>query len=111
MRKTDDKLLRWKTNNGIAGFLIALWVLLFLPAWSLDFGETWIYWILFSISVIPISLYFLQPDPPSIESRLRAGPAAKPECQKIIPAFMSVTFIVLFIIPGIVHRLRWSNIP
>ena len=108
----DNNLLRRRTRDSVAGFLIALWLLLFLPAFSLGYWEAWVYWILFSVSVIAIMLYFLKTDPEFIESRLAAGPVAEQErSQKIIQAFTAIAFILLSVIPGLDHRFGWSMIP
>ena len=40
------------------------------------FWEAWIYWALFSLSVLLITLYFLKHDPRLIERRLEGGPGA-----------------------------------
>ena len=64
---------------GLLRFQIILAFLLFLPAWSLHFWEAWLYWILFSVSALIITLYFLKHDPRLIERRLAVGPSAEPE--------------------------------
>jgi hypothetical protein len=64
---------------------VAMALLLFLPAGSLGFWRGWVYWMLFSLCVIAITLYFLKYDPHLIEGRLAAGPHAEQETsQKII---------------------------
>jgi hypothetical protein len=108
----DYKLLASRTRNSVSGFLIALWMLLFLPAWSLFYWEAWVYWSLFSVLVVVITFYFLKTDPEFIGSRLDAGPAAEQErSQKIIQALTRIAFIALFIIPGLDHLFGWSAVP
>ncbi len=108
----DEKHIRNKAITGMTGFLMVLWLLLFLPAFSLGFWEAWIYWILFSLSVILITLHFLKVDPKLMESRLDAGPGAEGErSQKIIQGFTALMFFFLLVIPGFDNRFGWSDIP
>jgi protein-S-isoprenylcysteine O-methyltransferase Ste14 len=108
----EQNLLARKAWAGAVFLLIALWIMLFLPAWSLGFWQAWIYWALFSVSVILITRYFLRTDPELIKSRLPAGPGAERErSQKIIQTCMTVSFILLMLLPGIDHRSGWSEVP
>ncbi len=96
---------------GLVRFQIVLAVMLFLPAWSLRFWEGWIYWIVFSVSVLVITLYFLKHDPRLVERRLEVGPAAEPErTQKIIQAIGGLLFCALLSVPGFDHRFHWSTV-
>jgi protein-S-isoprenylcysteine O-methyltransferase Ste14 len=91
---------------------VALALVLFLPAWSLRFWEAWVYWTLFSVSVLLITLYFLKYDPRLIERRLEVGPGAEREkSQVILQAIASVLLLALFVIPGFEHRLHGSAVP
>jgi protein-S-isoprenylcysteine O-methyltransferase Ste14 len=97
---------------GVIKFQAFLALVLFLPSWSLRYWEAWIYWALFSISVLIITLYFLRHDPGLIERRLEAGPGAEPaRSQRIIQAIASVLFCALFILAAIDHRLHGSQVP
>jgi protein-S-isoprenylcysteine O-methyltransferase Ste14 len=101
-----------KALGGFVRFHVILALLLFLPAWSLRFREAWIYWVLFSASVLLITLYFLKHDPRLVERRLEVGPGAeRRRSQVIIQAIASVMLLALFIIPGLDHRLGWSAVP
>jgi protein-S-isoprenylcysteine O-methyltransferase Ste14 len=101
-----------KALMGLLRFQIILAFLLFLPAWSLHFWEAWLYWILFSVSALIITLYFLKHDPRLIERRLAVGPSAEPEkSQKIIQAIAGVLTCALFTTPGFDYRFHWSSVP
>ncbi len=103
--------LRQRALSGAVGFLITLAFLIFLPAWSLTFWQGWIYWSIFAICVFIITLYFLKHDPKLMESRLNAGPTAEKEkSQKIIQSFLSVFFILLFLVSAIDHHFGWSHV-
>src|SRR5437763_9295140 len=83
-----------KSFIGLIELQTVMALLLFVSAGSLSFWEGWVYWVLFSIGVIAITLYFLKHDSHLIEGRLRAGPlAARPKSQKIITAMAAVWFV------------------
>ncbi len=103
------------TKQALVGFAflaIVMWLALFLPSLPPDYWQAWIYWLIWQISVIAITAYFLKRDPKLIENRLKAGPTDEKEhSQKLIQAFASVFFILLFLIPSLDHRFHWSNVP
>jgi protein-S-isoprenylcysteine O-methyltransferase Ste14 len=106
------KSLTGQAFLGLIQLVLMLAFFLFLPGWSLDYWQAWIFLVVFSISVFLITLYFLRKDPNLIQSRLRAGPAAEQEkSQKIIQAVAGLFFILPFITASIDHRLGWSRIP
>ena len=76
-----------KSFLGLAQLIVILAILLFLPGWTLRYWQAWVFLAVFSVSVLIITLYFLQKDPKLIESRVSAGPAAEQQTsQKIIQA-------------------------
>jgi len=96
----------------LAALVVLLWAVLFLPAWSLGYWQAWLYWMVFSLSVTAISVYFLKSDPILIENRLKAGPAAeKGKKQNAIQAMLGASFILLFVISSLDHRFKWSSVP
>ena len=106
-----DNLTR-ESFIGLIQLQIVTALLLFLPAGSLSFWRGWIYWIIFSLCVIAITLYFLKYDPHLIEGRLAAGPRAEQETsQKIIQAIAAVLFFAVLIVPGLDYRFHWSQMP
>jgi protein-S-isoprenylcysteine O-methyltransferase Ste14 len=103
--------LKQRTFTGLAQFVIALALFLFLPAWTLSFWQAWLYWFVFSIAILLITLYFFKYDKALIERRLNVGPGAEKEkTQKIIQAITSVLFILLLITPGIEQHFDKSTI-
>lgn len=97
---------------GLIRFQIVLALLLFLPAWSLHFWQAWIYWSLFFLCTLFITLYLLKHDPGLIARRLKVGPGAESEkTQKIIQALTAGLVCIMFIVPGFDHRLHWSTVP
>jgi protein-S-isoprenylcysteine O-methyltransferase Ste14 len=106
------KSLKKRAYEGLGQFIIVLGILLFLPAWTLHFWQAWMYWLIFSISCILITVYFLKHDPHLIELRLKAGPGGEKEKnQKIIQSITGILFLALIILPGLDHRFLWSHVP
>jgi protein-S-isoprenylcysteine O-methyltransferase Ste14 len=101
-----------RTYLSVIGTIAYIWAFLFIPAWSIYFWQAWIFWSIFSILVIIISVYFLKTNPTFMESRLHVGPLAEKEkSQKIIQFFSSIFFLLVLIIPGFDFRYHWSSIP
>ncbi|WP_319378114.1 isoprenylcysteine carboxylmethyltransferase family protein [uncultured Methanocorpusculum sp.] len=107
----DEKHLRRKTYLNAAGFFVFFWLILFVPAWTLDFWQGWVYWSIFLAAEVFIILYFLKKDPELIRSRLRIGPSAEPErSQKIIQTFGGISYLLVLVIAGLDHRFGWSSV-
>src|ERR1044072_5505079 len=98
--------------SGFTQFQLLLALMFFLPAWSLRYWEAWVYWLLFGLSALLNTLYFLKYDPSLVASRLAVGPgAAKENREKVIQTLASIFVGALFIIPGFDHRFHWSAVP
>ncbi|WP_088188920.1 isoprenylcysteine carboxylmethyltransferase family protein [Desulfosporosinus sp. FKA] len=99
----------------LAGFLmliIALAAFIFLPAWTINYLQAWVYLLTFSISVILITLYLFKRDPQLLERRLKAGATAEKEkSQKAIQALANLFFCFVFIFAGLDFRFHWSRVP
>ena len=101
-----------KAIAGAAWLLLVMALMLFVPAGSIRFWQGWVYWVVFSISAVVITIYFLRRDPSLVARRTSAGPIAEPErIQKVIQAIASALFCALLIVPGLDHRFRWSSVP
>ena len=108
----SNREIKGKAFLGLVFLLVVLWLGLFLPAWSVYFWQAWVFWLLFSISTITITVYLVKKDMKLLENRTKAGPTAETEkSQKIIQIFASVFFISLVIAPGLDHRYHWSIVP
>ena len=106
------KSLTTQAFLGLVQLVVLIAILLFLPGWSFNYWQAWVFLAVFAISVFLITLYFLRKDPNLIQSRLKVGPVAEQQkSQKIIQALASIFFILPFIASSIDHRLGWSNVP
>lgn len=105
----DLRRRAWRAN---IFFLPAMWVVLFVPAWTLNYWQAWLYWLIYVAGTAIGTEYFIRHDPALVQRRLAVGPAAEKEPrQKLIMSVASAIFIFTLAIPGIDHRLHWSNAP
>jgi protein-S-isoprenylcysteine O-methyltransferase Ste14 len=85
---------------------------LFLPAWTLDYWQAWIFLTVFSASTLAITIYLMKNDPKLLDRRLEAGPGAEPQrSQKIIQVLAAVAFVGIFVVCATDHRFTWSSVP
>ena len=66
--------LRARACRANAFFLPAMWLTLFLPAWTLDYWQAWLYWLIYAVGTVIGTRYFLRRDPALIERQLRIAP-------------------------------------
>ena len=94
---------------GLAALAILLWVSLFVPAWTLDYWQAWVFWFVFVVCILAISVYFLHRDLSLIASRLKVGATAEQDRkQQLTQGVISIFFILLLLIPSLDHHFHWS---
>jgi protein-S-isoprenylcysteine O-methyltransferase Ste14 len=104
--------LAGKTLLGFTQLVAVLGVLLFAPAWTLDYWQAWVYWFVFAASSALITTYLWKNDPKLLERRINAGPGAENEkSQKLIQLLATFIFIGAMILPSLDHRFSWSAVP
>ncbi len=98
---------------GGSAILILTWgLIIFLPAWTLNYWQGWIYFLIFSLISLIGTWYFMKKDPKLIERRLHPGPAAEKEkSQKIIQSVIMALSFLLIIGPGLDRHFGWSKVP
>jgi protein-S-isoprenylcysteine O-methyltransferase Ste14 len=110
MTPTQTELLR-RSLRGMVLFTLASALLLFLPAWTLDYWQAWLFLGLFAVLCAGGTLYFIKTDPALVERRLSAGPTAETEpTQKRIMTAASAVVILLYVLPGLDRHFRWSEV-
>lgn len=101
-----------KMLEGTAQFLVALALLIFLPAWSLSYWRGWLFLIVFAACVVAMNAYLLKFDPALAERRMKAGPGAEKEPeQKRIQAIAGIFFFLLAPVSALDHHYGWSSVP
>jgi protein-S-isoprenylcysteine O-methyltransferase Ste14 len=104
--------LNKKAFGGVFISIVILGICLFLPAWTLDYWQAWIFLCIFSLSILAITLYLMKKDPKLLARRMKANPSDETERnQKILHYIARLAFIGLFILSGTDHRFGWSFIP
>lgn len=104
--------LNKRAFEGLAQLLVAMALLLFLPAWTLAYWQAWLFLAVFGAAVLAITLYLMRHDRKLLERRVNAGPGAEKEkSQRTIQALASVAFIAVFVVSALDHRFGWSSEP
>ena len=104
--------LNRKAFLGLISLIGILALLVFLPAWTLDYWQGWTFLFVFSIPIVGITLYLMRYDPELLARRVEAGPLAEKENnQKIIQLVASLAFLSLFVVSTLDHRFHWSSVP
>jgi protein-S-isoprenylcysteine O-methyltransferase Ste14 len=104
--------LNIKAMAGLLQLLIIMAAIIFLPAWTLDYWQAWIFLAIFFVSVLAITIYLMKNDPKLLERRANAGPGAEQEkSQKIIQSLAAIAFIAMFVVSALDHRFAWSAVP
>jgi protein-S-isoprenylcysteine O-methyltransferase Ste14 len=112
MQNRANRPLTERAIKATLEFLATLWVLIFVPVWSLSYWQGWLLWLHVCTWCGALTLYFARHDPALLERRLSAGPAAEREpSQKRIQAFAAVAAISILVVSVLDHRFGWSAVP
>lgn len=85
---------------------------LFIPAGTLHYWQAWLFGVVFVLTTSALGLYFLKHDPALVKRRMAVGPTAEREpAQKIIMTILSISFLLMMVVPGLDHRWHWSSVP
>ncbi len=91
---------------------VAMGLLLFIPAGTIQYWQAWVYLLIFMGSSLLTTLYLMKKDPALLNRRMRGGPTAeKRRTQKLIMLCTSICFIALLVVPALDHRFQWSAMP
>ena len=104
--------LNRRAFGGLLRMALFLAVLVFLPAWTVNYWQGWICLALFLACATGITLDLIQHDPKLLERRMSAGAGAEKEkSQKIIQTLAAMAFGATFVVPALDHRFAWSVVP
>jgi protein-S-isoprenylcysteine O-methyltransferase Ste14 len=105
------KDLNKKAFGGLSFLIFIEAVSLFLSAWTFNYWQAWTFLIVFSVSVLMITLYLMKNDPKLLDRRVDGGPTAEKETvQQIIQSIAGIAFICIFVLSALGHRFHWSVI-
>src|SRR5215469_10198596 len=90
---------------GIAFLAVAMALVLFLSAWTIDYWQAWVYLGIFFGASILITVYLMKNNPALLRRRLKAGPTAeKRRPQKIAMLLASIGFVAVLVVPALDYR-------
>ncbi len=105
-------ILNIKALGGLLFLLLVMAALLFIPAWTLDYWQAWMFLAVYFAPSLAITLYLMKKDRKLLERRMSGGPTGeKKTTQKIIMLFVSLGFISGLVFPALDHRFAWSYMP
>lgn len=86
-----------------------LGLMFFLPAWTLNYWQAWVYIFIVAVPAIFLGIYLYRHDRALLERRMRMKERLRG--QKIIVATSGLFFLATFLIPGFDFRFHWSQVP
>ena len=93
----------------VAGFVIVLSLMFFLPDGTLNYWQAWVYMTtLLLVATINI-LYLLKNDPALLERRMRMR--EREGQQRKIVGVSLIFFLLSYLLPGFDQRYGWSQMP
>jgi protein-S-isoprenylcysteine O-methyltransferase Ste14 len=101
--------LNIKAPAGLLYVFIAVSALIFLPAWTLNYWQAWVYLAIFMISISAVFVYLIKNDPELLARRVNNKEETK--SQKVIHFFINLAFAVVIVLPALDHRFGWSAVP
>lgn len=108
----DPGDLTGRAYRGLAIFIAAMAILLFLPAWTLAWWPAWLYLAVFAGVTFATTAYFLKHDRELVRHRMNVGPIAEKEPrQKMIQSLLSLVMVLFFVVPALDRHFGWSSVP
>jgi protein-S-isoprenylcysteine O-methyltransferase Ste14 len=93
----------------ILAMVIGMGAQLFLPAWTLDYWQAWVFIVLVVGCSNAIGVYLALKDPALLARRRRAGPTAeKRPAQRIAQTFLILSVAGVLVLSALDHRFVWS---
>ncbi len=92
--------------------LVAIGLLIFLPAGTFDYWQAWVFLAVFALTAWFPSIYLQITNPVVLERRMRSGPVAEGRTvQKIVMAGLYGSLVAICVVSGVDHRFGWSSMP
>lgn len=106
-----SKLIFQTARTFLLGAL-ALGAFLFIPAWTLNYWQAWLFILVFMTSSTANSVYLAIRNPQLLERRKKGGPMGEQsKTQKVIISAAVVTDAVVWVFCALDHRFGWSALP
>jgi len=92
--------------------LVAVGVLLFIPAGTFDYWQAWTFLAVFALSAWLPSIYLQLTNPAALQRRMRGGPVAEARpVQKAVMAGLYLSLALMCVVSGFDRRFGWSSVP
>src|SRR5689334_7187465 len=92
--------------------LIAMSIVVFVPAGKLAYWQGWLFIVVFAASTQAIGIYLALKDPALLARRMQAGPAAEQRLtQRIIISLGFVSLVAVIVFSALDYRFGWSPVP
>ena len=94
------------------GQLVAIGLLILLPAGTFDYWQAWTFLAVFALTAWFPSVYLQITNPAVLERRMRSGPIAEVRTvQKIVMIGLYASLAAICVVSGLDHRFGWSAVP
>ena len=114
-------ILNMRSTPVKTGIQVAVWafvglpffgVMLFLPAWTFDYWQAWVFLAVFAVSTWVPSVYLLRTNPAALQRRMHGGPTAETRpVQKVIISIALLSMAAMVVVSVLDHRFGWSAVP
>lgn len=92
--------------------LVAIGLLLFLPAGTFDYWQAWTFLLVFALSAWIPSIYVQFTNPAALQRRMRGGPTAEGRTvQKVVMAGLYGSLAAMCVVSALDHRFGWTSVP
>src|SRR5262245_45521404 len=92
--------------------VVAMGLLVFVPAGTLRYWQAWIWLAVYATASVAVTVYLMINDPALLARRMSGGPIAERRpAQKLIMLLASAAFIAILVVPALDHRFGWSRVP
>jgi protein-S-isoprenylcysteine O-methyltransferase Ste14 len=103
------KYLFIKAMGGLLYVFVAISTLVFLPAWTFNYWQAWVFLAVFMVSISAIFVYLAKNDPSLLARRVKT--TEKTKTQKIIRFLLNLAFTAVIVVSALDHRFAWSAVP
>ena len=104
----DEKLFGEAVGEFAAGVVLVA-LLLFLPAWTLDWPQAWLFMGILFVPMFAAGLVLMKKDPDLLRRRLDAR--EKQDEQKTVIRLSAFMFLTAFVLAGLNRRFGWIVLP
>jgi protein-S-isoprenylcysteine O-methyltransferase Ste14 len=92
--------------------VVAIALLVFVPAGTFDYWQAWVLLAVFALSAWIPSIYLQVANPVALQRRMRSGPVAEGRTvQKVVMAGLYLSLAAMCVVSALDHRFGWSTVP